>query len=101
MVNRAPITVVVSRFEDIVNRGPRALITEDEHLELVAGDVAHDQLAATLGSYRPQVAIVNFGSLIAASEVRDLHPACPQTRLVLPANPPTAPASRQMLASVA
>jgi DNA-binding NarL/FixJ family response regulator len=92
------VSVAIARFEDIVARGLRALIDEDASLELVAADVPHEGLARTLGRHKPQVAILNFGSLAAASEVRDLHQAFPATRLVVLANRPTPAESRQMLA---
>ncbi len=98
MNQRPPVSVAIARFEDIVARGLRALIDDDASLRLVAADVAHEQLAETLAEQRPQVAIVNFGSLLAASEVRDLHQAFPATRLVVLANRPTTAESRQMLA---
>src|SRR6202011_3626504 len=46
----------------------------------------------------PEVAIVNFGSLRSAAEIRELTQAFPHTRLVVLANRPTATESRQMLA---
>jgi NarL family two-component system response regulator LiaR len=98
MVKRRPITVAVARFEDIVGRGLRSLIDEDDHLELVAFDFAHEQAAAMLDSHEPQVAILNFGSLSSASELRDLHRAYPQTRLLVLANRPSPSECRQMLA---
>jgi DNA-binding NarL/FixJ family response regulator len=98
MVNRPPVSVAVARFEDIVARGLRALIDEDQSLHLVAAGVPHEQIAATLSAHRPQVAILNFGSLASASELRDLHRAFPETRLVVLANRPTPSECRQMLA---
>jgi DNA-binding NarL/FixJ family response regulator len=98
MVNRPPVRVAVARFEDIVARGLRALIHEDESLHLVADGVPHEQLRSALSAYEPQVAILNFGSLARASELRELHGDFPQTRLVVLANRPTPSECRQMLA---
>jgi DNA-binding NarL/FixJ family response regulator len=98
MVTRPPISIVIARFEDIVSRGLRGLIDDDEFLELVAADVPHNELAATLSRHPAQVAIVNFGSLSSASALRELHRAFPDTRLVVLANRPTASECRQMLA---
>ncbi len=98
MNQRPPVSVAIARFEDIVARGLRALIDEDGNLQLVAADIPHERLAETLEGHRPQVAIINFGSLLTASEVRELHHAFPMTRLVVLANRPTAAESRQMLA---
>lgn len=98
MLNRAAVRVAVARFEDIVARGLRALIDGDESLNLVADGVPHERLTATLSSYQPDVAILNFGSLSNASELRDLHRDFPDTRLVVLANRPTPSECRQMLA---
>lgn len=94
----SPVSVAIARFEDIVGLGLQALIDEDASLQLVAADIPHDALAAELGRHRPQVALVNFGSLSSAAEVRELHHAFPATRLVVLANRPTTAECRQMLA---
>jgi DNA-binding NarL/FixJ family response regulator len=98
MPNRAPVQVVVAQFEDIVARGLSALINEDEHLQLVEDGVPHERMTAAFGRHRPQVAILNFGSLSSASELRQLHHQFPETRLVVLANRPTPSECRQMLA---
>src|SRR3954451_10617634 len=92
------ITVVVSRFEDLVSRGLRTLIGEDPNVRIIADDVPHGQLQRTIGSHSPQVAILNFGSLRTPIEVRDLHSAHPETRIVVLANRPTPAECNQMLA---
>jgi DNA-binding NarL/FixJ family response regulator len=88
MINSPSVRVAVAQFEDIVAHGLRALITEDESLELVADGVPHEQLNAALSAHSPDVALLNFGSLTSASE----------TRLVVLANRPTPSECRQMLA---
>lgn len=98
MSTRAPVRVAVAQFEDIVARGLRALIDEDENLELVAFAIEHEQLTAALSQHTPDVALINFGSLSKAAELRDLHRQFPKTRLVVLANRPAAAESRQMLA---
>ena len=97
-MHRSPVTVAIARFEDIVARGLRALIAEDESLRLVANGIPHERLPEILSAHEPQVAILNFGSLVSASEVRELHRAYPKTRLIVLANRPTAAECRQMLA---
>ncbi len=98
MLKRQPIPVLVARFEDIVGRGLQALIDEDENLTLVAADVPHQALLSELASHQPRVAIINFGSLSSSIELREIHSAFPQTRLLVLANRPTTSESRQMLA---
>jgi DNA-binding NarL/FixJ family response regulator len=97
MVNRSPITIALARFEDLVSRGLRALIDEDESLQLVAIDVPQERLPEALTLHAPRVAILNFGSLRSAAEVRDLHFAHPGTHLVVLGNRPTPAESSQML----
>ena len=98
IVTRPPVRVILAQFEDIVGRGLRALIEEDEGLRLVAHGVEHERLASVLEQEEPEVAIVNFGSLANAAELRDLHRRFPATRLVVLANRPTTTESRQLIA---
>ncbi|HWC87120.1 MAG TPA: response regulator transcription factor [Solirubrobacteraceae bacterium] len=97
MLSRAPITIAVARFEDLVGRGLRALIAEDESLDLVAFDVPHAEISSTLRVHAPRVAILNFGSLRSAGAIRELHYAHPSTHLVVLGNRPTPAESSQML----
>src|ERR1700704_6243055 len=98
MIHRPSVRVAVAQFEDSVAHGLRALINEDESLELVADGVPHEQLTDALSTYNPDVAILNFGSLTSASELRDVHRQFQGTRLVVLANRPTPSECRQMLA---
>jgi DNA-binding NarL/FixJ family response regulator len=98
MEARRQISVVVARFEDLVTRGLRALVGEDPNLRIVADDVPHGQVTRVLGAHAPQVVILNFGSLRTPIEVRDLHAAHPDTRIVVLANRPTPAECNQMLA---
>lgn len=96
--SRAPIDVLLARFEDMISRGLRSLIEEDVNLRLVAGDVPHERLVPALAEFAPRVAILNFGSLNSAAELRELTRRFPATRVLVLANRPTAAESRQMLA---
>ncbi len=98
MASQQPISVLLSRFEDVVNRGLRALVDENENLQLVASDVSQDTLRYELRNREPNVAIVNFGSLASPVELRDLHKSFPATHLIVLANRPSHSESRQMLA---
>ncbi len=98
MVRGAPVSVAVARFEDIVAAGLRALIDEDDSAQLVADGIAPERLSSTLAAIRPQVAILNFGSLTSTAELRELHRELPHTRLLVLADHPTSAECRQMLA---
>ncbi|MBV8430437.1 MAG: response regulator transcription factor [Solirubrobacterales bacterium] len=98
MPPRVPVRIALAQFEDIMQRGLRALINEDENLELVTSGIDHDHLDPALAKHKPDVAILNFGSLSNAAELRELHRRFPETRLVVLSNRPTAVESRQLLA---
>src|SRR6476661_3965000 len=98
MLSPAPVSVLVSRFEDLVDRGLRVLIEEDASLSLVASDVPHEQLPGAIAARTPQVALLNFGSLKTPLEVRDLAAAHPGTRIIVLANRPSPAECNQMLA---
>ena len=92
-----PATVALSRFEDLIARGLTALIDDDPNLEVVAEDLDPDGLQAVLAERRPDVALLNYGSLRTPFEVHELHSAHPGTRLVVLASRPTAAEANQML----
>jgi DNA-binding NarL/FixJ family response regulator len=98
MQPRSPITVAVTRFEDLVSRGLRALIDEDGALSLVASDFESASLEHVLTDLHPKVAILNFGSLRSPADVHRLHAAFPETRFLVLANRPTAAEANQLLA---
>jgi DNA-binding NarL/FixJ family response regulator len=93
-----PVSVVVAHFEDLVARGLRSLLDEDDSVHVVAAGVAHDRLGAALAEHQPQVAIVNFGSLRSPIEVHELVTAHPATHVMVLASRPTAAECNQMLA---
>lgn len=94
----APVRVVLARFEDLVDRGLCALVEEDDHLELVAAGVPHERLVAEIERHRPQVALLNYGSLRTPLEVRELVATHPGTHLIVLANRPSPQECSQMLA---
>jgi DNA-binding NarL/FixJ family response regulator len=96
--SHAPVRVVVTRFEDLVERGLHALIEEDDHIAVCARGIAHERLPAAIAEHRPQVAVLNYGSLRTPLEVRELVAAHPDTHLIVLANRPTPPECNQMLA---
>jgi DNA-binding NarL/FixJ family response regulator len=91
------VTVAAVTFEDLVAIGLRQVIAEDPNLELVASEVPLERLESVLHDSEPDVALLNFGSLPSPVAVHDLHQACPDTRIVVLANRPTAAECNQML----
>ncbi|MDW5595006.1 response regulator transcription factor [Conexibacter stalactiti] len=95
---RSPVSVLIARFEDLVGRGLRALIDEDPNLAVVSHDVPHERITTEVDALRPQVALLNFGSLGSPIEVRELAGSHPATRLIVLANRPSPAECNQMLA---
>jgi DNA-binding NarL/FixJ family response regulator len=90
-------TVVSARFEDLVAVGLRVLISDDPNLELIAESVPMDQVERTIERHRPDVVLLNFGTLGSPGQVLQLYRAHPDTRIVVLANRPTAAECNQML----
>jgi DNA-binding NarL/FixJ family response regulator len=95
---QSPITVALTRFEDLVDRGLRSLLADDPHVQLVAAELDMDRLADVLASEGPSVVILNFGSLSSPADVRRIHAALPHANLVVLANRPSQSECNQMLA---
>lgn len=93
-----PVTVAIARFEDLIDAGLRSLIAADPNLEIVASDIEDDRLDAVIAQVCPRVALLNLAALSAATEVRRLHSAHPETRLVVLTGHPTAGECNQLLA---
>jgi DNA-binding NarL/FixJ family response regulator len=93
-----PITIALGRFDDLLARGLRGLIEDDARLELLVEDLPRPQLAAALRAHRPDVAILDAGSLRTPAEVRTLSSAHPATRLLLLASQPSSVECAQLLA---
>jgi DNA-binding NarL/FixJ family response regulator len=92
-----PATVALSRFEDLIAYGLRALVDADPNLEVVAADLEPAALRRVLARRRPDVALLNYGSLRTPFEIHELHVAHPETRLVVLASRPTATEANQVL----
>ncbi len=97
-MDTAQVSVLISRFEDLVAYGLRALVTEDPNLSLVGTDVAPRAIERSIAEHKPSVVILNFGSLRTPVEVHELHVAHPGSRLVVLANHPSPVECNQLLA---
>jgi DNA-binding NarL/FixJ family response regulator len=98
MPARAPITVAISRFEDLLALGLRALLADDPSVCVVAQDIVHDRIGVLLRAHRPRVLILDVGALRNPAEVRQLSLEHPHTRLVLLGQQLSTTESAQLLA---
>jgi DNA-binding NarL/FixJ family response regulator len=94
---RRPITIVSTRFEDLVSIGLNQLISEDTNLQILANDVELEDLEEVVDREKPSVVLLNFGSLPNAAWVYQLHQNRPDTRIVVLANRPTQAEANQLL----
>ena len=94
---RAPVTIVSARFEDLVAIGLHQLISEDTNLRLVETNVELEDIEEVLARHKPNVVLLNFGSLPNAAWVYQLHQSSADTRIVVLANRPTPAESNQLL----
>jgi DNA-binding NarL/FixJ family response regulator len=90
-------TVVTGNFEDLAAIGLAVTIGDDPNLELLAHDVPMEDIETAVGLHRPDVVLLNFGTLSAPADVLRLHREFPDTRIVVLANRPTAADCNQML----
>jgi DNA-binding NarL/FixJ family response regulator len=90
-------SIVSAKFEDLVAVGLKVLISEDPNLDLVATDIAMDDVEGAIEAHEPSVVLLNFGTLRTPAQVYQLHQAYPETRIVVLANRPTAAECNQML----
>jgi DNA-binding NarL/FixJ family response regulator len=97
-VDSRPVTILLSRFEDLVSSGLRSLIGGDPNLRIVAAGVEADELDARIDEHAPQVTILNFGALHAPADLRRLHAAHPDTHVIVLANHPTPGECSQLIA---
>jgi DNA-binding NarL/FixJ family response regulator len=93
-----PVTVLLARFEDLVDAGLRSLIGDDESMRIVAAGVSADRLDAAIAEHAPRVAILNLAALLTSADIRRLHGENPATQLVVIASNPTASECSQLLA---
>ena len=83
MPSSPPTTLVLARFEDLLEIGLRELIGRDPSLAILASGVEHKRIPVVLRAHRPDVAILDGNALASLAEVRELRSRQPSTRLVL------------------
>ena len=83
MDSRSPITVAITRFEDLLALGLQAALASDPSMSIVAQDIAAERITVMLRAHRPQVLIVDLAALRDPAQVRELRDEHPATHLVL------------------
>lgn len=73
-----PITVAVTRFEDLLALGIRTALAADPSVSLVTSDIEAGRIGVLVRAHRPRVLIVDVAALRDLAQVRELaleHPA--------------------------
>jgi DNA-binding NarL/FixJ family response regulator len=83
MDSRAPITVAITRFEDLLALGLQAALASDPSMSVVATDIVPERIAVMLRAHRPQVLILDLAALRDPAQIRELRNEHPATHLVL------------------
>ena len=91
------IAIVTGQFEDLVSAGLRAILAEDDLVDLLAHDVPIGALESTIAEFEPDVAIFDYAALRSPIEVHQLHEAQPETHLVVLTWRPSPAEAQQLL----
>ena len=73
MDSQSPITVAITRFEDLLALGLQAALAPDPSMSVVAQDIVPERIAVMLRAHRPQVLIVDLAALRDPVQVRRLQ----------------------------
>lgn len=92
------ITLVLGEFPDLIAHGLRALLSDDDLLEVVGHDVPMDSLEATIAETEPDLALVDFAALRSPIQVHQLHEAQPETHIAIVVDRATTAECKQLLA---
>ncbi|MDQ6804214.1 MAG: LuxR C-terminal-related transcriptional regulator [Actinomycetota bacterium] len=98
MPAHSPITVAISRFDDLLALGLQAALEADPSISVVARDVTPAGLGNILGVRLPRVLILDVGSLDDYAQVREITTKHSETYLVLLGRGLSSVESAQLLA---
>src|ERR1700736_901859 len=93
-----PITVAITRFEDLLALGLQTALEADPSISVVARDITPARIGNTLRVHRPRVLILDIGSLRDYGEGREITIEHSETRLVLLGHGVSSVESAQLLA---
>jgi DNA-binding NarL/FixJ family response regulator len=98
MHTTSPITVAITRFEDLLALGLEAALEADPSISIVAQGVTPARLGSMLRVHDPRVLILDISSLRDYGEVREITTEHSETRLVLLGHGISSVESAQLLA---
>src|ERR1700733_13663141 len=94
----SPITVAITRFEDLLALGLRTALEADPSISVVAQGVTPARLESMLHAHRPCVLVLDVGGLRDYAQVREIATEHSETHLVLLGQGLSSVESAQLLA---
>src|SRR3954454_16862840 len=95
------IAVVLGQFPDLIAHGLRAVLAEEDRIEVLASDVPLDSLAGVIAEQEPDMAVFDLASLRTTSQVNQLQKSQPETKLVILADRATEAECNELLSLIA
>ena len=92
------IATLLGQFPDLLAYGLRAVLAEEDRIELLAADIPLDSMDAAIAELEPDLVIFDLAALRSPIQVNQLHEAHPEARLVLLAERASAAECNQLLA---
>jgi DNA-binding NarL/FixJ family response regulator len=92
------ITLLLGEFPDLIAYGLRALLSEDDRIQILAKDVPIDSLEPAVAETEPDLVLLDFGALRTPIQVHQLHEAQPETHIVVLIDRATSAECNQLLA---
>lgn len=79
----SPVTIAISRFDDLLALGLQAALESDPSISVIARDLSPAGLERVLRVDRPRVVILDVGTLRDYAQVREIRLGHPETCVVL------------------
>jgi DNA-binding NarL/FixJ family response regulator len=98
MPSSSPVTIAISRFDDLLALGLQTALESDPSVSVIARDVSPARLESVLRVDRPQVLILDVGTLRDYVQVREIRLGHPDTCVVLLGHGLSSVDSAQLLA---
>lgn len=94
----SPLTVAITRFEDLLALGLRTALEADPSISVVARDVTPARLGNMLRVHRPRVLVLDVGELRTYAQIREIKLEHTETHLVVLGQGLSSVESAQLLA---
>ena len=77
------VTLLLGEFPDLIAYGLRALLSEDDLVQVLATDIPADSIEAAVAETEPDLVVVDFSALRTPIQVHQWKEAQPETHIVV------------------